>query len=385
MHSKKKRQRTPNATKLGDAIGIFERSQAHMKEGIHAAKELSEGGDYPNSTAAFVGEQVELAEFSAIEAEAQRLTAIGEAADLASSLSTGSEDSELSSEEVDDAHEESLSTLAHQAELELAHQAELELARQAELELAHQAELELAHQAELELARQAELELARQAELELARQAELELALQAELELAHQAELEATRQEDDQVRSAVVVDHEDKDIVDYATALSRLEALRQQDHPDINTLIGELVTCVEQLKNEGKESIAELTSVLNVTYQRLTGELADSKEYEDYANKVEGKPSIGMKILGGIMLALAVAVTILGIVFAPALASVAAVAFTKGVAVAAMGVTVGATGAALTVAGIGFFASGGRSGLSKAMHNVHEKASDEQVVYNPVA
>ena len=175
---------------------------------------------------------------------------------------------------------------------------------------------------------------------------------------------------------------EPNELVEYITAFSALEALLQQkSQAECNAYIRKLMFQVERLKNEASEPVPVLTDVLNVTYQRLIGEF-NPVDYEKIANTMQGKASMGMKVLGGIMLALGIAVAALGIVFSPVLVLATATVMSTTAAIALTGVAVGSTSASLAIPGVGFFAQGLQTGLSKAMCDVDHHADQ---TYEPIS
>ncbi len=142
----------------------------------------------------------------------------------------------------------------------------------------------------------------------------------------------------------------------YIAAKEELEQL-------VNTLVltGEQKKCIkkiiehiQEIKKQEPDSIPELTEILKDTKALLMNEMT-RKAYKIKAEKVQGSPSIAMKVLGGLMIALGTLIT-----------------FVVGT-LAAYGITLsgeGAVGAGILAAGIGLFAGGMRSGLSKAMFNL---------------
>ena len=150
---------------------------------------------------------------------------------------------------------------------------------------------------------------------------------------------------------------------EYATAYLHLTALKLSDifpvtkaSTAIKRHLEALLRYVETLNNSGKELTTTLTMVLEDTLAMLKEEKGMTpKEYHKKANAMQGKPSLGLNILGGLMMALAVA----------AIAAAVALAATGfGVVLATTSAVTGAV--ALTMGGLSFFAAH-RTGLSKAM------------------
>ncbi len=142
----------------------------------------------------------------------------------------------------------------------------------------------------------------------------------------------------------------------YKSALQKLKEQLQQDTLDaqIREHAKKVVSQIEALKTEGKESLIDLTKILNNTQSLLKGEMT-VKDYQTEAKTVQGKPSMGMKVLGGLMVALGLAVAAVGVTLAA-----------TGIGVIAGAVTA-AVGVGILAAGIGLFAKGKQSGLSRAM------------------
>ncbi|KTD59339.1 VipE [Legionella santicrucis] len=145
-------------------------------------------------------------------------------------------------------------------------------------------------------------------------------------------------------------------LVQYKKSLQKLKEQLQQDTLDskIREHAQKVVSQIEALKTQGKDSIVDLTKILNNTQALLKGEMT-VKNYQTEAKTVQGKPSTGMKILGGLMIALGLAVAAVGVALA-----------VTGIGVVAGAVTA-AVGVGVLAAGIGIFAKGRQSGLSKAM------------------
>lgn len=146
-----------------------------------------------------------------------------------------------------------------------------------------------------------------------------------------------------------------------------LEALTRKintlnEDSDVYKKTMELRTQVEFLKKTGQESIAILTQVVQDT-QALLNKSADMEPaaYLAHAKNMQGKPSLGLKILGGIMIALGAIVAALG-----AAAALTGIATVPGAAGATAGV-------AVLAAGIGIFATASKTdGLSKTMSDLAE-------------
>lgn len=109
---------------------------------------------------------------------------------------------------------------------------------------------------------------------------------------------------------------------------------------------------IEKLKKDGNLSIPESIELLNDT-KTLLNAPGTAEAYRAKAQTVKGNPSVGMKILGALMIVLG------GIVAGLCIA----IAATIGITLSGEGLI----GAGILAAGIGIFSGGMSSGLSKAM------------------
>ena len=152
----------------------------------------------------------------------------------------------------------------------------------------------------------------------------------------------------------------------YENALIKLSELKTKKlHEDLERPLDELIAHIKKLKKDGKEPTSELIEALTKTHLRLTDKLS-SERYKEYANTVQGKSSVGLKILGGLMVALGIAAIVAGAALLPA----------------AAGIAIGFTGLLLGAGGIGLFAINRQKGLAKAIYNINEaklNISDEEV------
>ena len=131
-----------------------------------------------------------------------------------------------------------------------------------------------------------------------------------------------------------------------------------------------LLRYIEKLNDSGKEFTSTLTMVLEDTVALLRGEpTMTPKEYHKKANNIQGKPSLALNILGGLMLALGVAAMAAAI----ALAAI-------GLGMVLITTSAATSAAALTVGGLSFFA-GRREGLSESMLTVvNDEVSHRKLV-----
>ena len=164
----------------------------------------------------------------------------------------------------------------------------------------------------------------------------------------------------------------------FTNQLDELEKLRQSGvyHLEINGSVAQLtinskldesiIKLIKTIKKlEAPKSYKQLlilTDVLEQTISRLRGRCAHAT-YMDLANTMQGKPSTSMKLLGGMMIALGLALLALSIVFIPALTAFP-------IAMAVTSITVGTITTGAMVAGCSFFAKGCQTGLSKDMSNL---------------
>ncbi len=287
------------------------------------------------------------------------------------------QDDPASSDEIDLTAQTTAAMYAAELDIAAQRQAELDIAaqRQAELDIAtqRQADLDAATQRQVELdaatQRQADLDAAthRKVELDAAtqRQAGLDAAIQ------HEDELDA--KEEDQTEQGT----------EYINTLRKLVTLKNQAHPvALDEPLDKLIEHVKKLKQEKKTPIADLTDALSCTYLRLTNQL-DPTPYHDIALKMQGKTSIGLKLLGGLMLTLGITAAILGIVFFPALVGVSAAVTLSGVGATATAATgVATTSVLFGLGGAALFANSRQKGLSAAMSKLNHTLEEETFTFD---
>lgn len=144
----------------------------------------------------------------------------------------------------------------------------------------------------------------------------------------------------------------------YQKALDLIYSDKLKGNQTIQSYLEQLIVQIEKLKESGKESIVELTNILLATHKRLNNQM-DVDAYQNLAKTTQGKPSLGMKILGGIMIAIGAVLIILGIIATAALGPQNSVII--------------AAGAVTTASGVGFFKSGTPTGICKLMNNIAEQ------------
>ncbi|MCX7117786.1 MAG: hypothetical protein NTW94_07820 [Legionellales bacterium] len=160
----------------------------------------------------------------------------------------------------------------------------------------------------------------------------------------------------------------------FGVALSRLKQLRKQPHRGVGGVPKELDDLIEFIEkaNEEREPTAPLTDALQYTYKRLTNQMS-SQLYRDRALLMQGQPSMKLKILGGLMLALSLALIACAIVFAPLILNI-------GAAIATGAATTILSGALITT-GVAFFAKSAPTGLCQKMLNTDRIALEKDVIY----
>lgn len=148
---------------------------------------------------------------------------------------------------------------------------------------------------------------------------------------------------------------------EYQAALIALKnTLPLIKNDKILTKTVEVINQVELLKKQGYHPKAELIKALSQTLSLLQGKIM-AEDYEYFAKQAQGRPSMGMKILGGIMIALGILVITTGIILAAT-----GVGIVAGLGTAAAGAGIGGLGAT-------FFA---QRGLSKAMSTLQKAKED---------
>ena len=264
------------------------------------------------------------------------------------------------------------------AEAETKRHAEAEAKRQAEAEaetkrhIEAQAKRRQEATAEFMRHEEAAAELRRHEEAEEeTRRSLVEVALlQIEAETPLQIEINAQGTENNETITPLLLAEDPEQ--GYAQALQKLKEFKMPPHSkSVDDYVVRLINVIE--KQKGKERTSDLIEALEKTYLRLTTTFPP-EQYEDIARSMQGKPSTGMKVIGGIMIALAVALAALAIVFAPALLGLAAaVALTGTAATIATGAVVTVTSTSIAATGIGLFAQGfKRKGISEAMSNLNK-------------
>lgn len=148
----------------------------------------------------------------------------------------------------------------------------------------------------------------------------------------------------------------------YFLAKQQLESLL--DQPPLNhaqkDASKKLISHIEQLKNKEHLSLIDAAQLLDDTAALLNNNLSPD-EYRQKAQSVQGHPSVGMKILGALMITLGSLIAGVCII----------IAATTGITLSGEGLT----GAGILAAGIGLFSGGVRSGLSQKMCDLANSTS----------
>lgn len=168
-----------------------------------------------------------------------------------------------------------------------------------------------------------------------------------------------------------------KDILEeqYKLALKKCQSLRKK-YPEMKPMLNEFFRAVKILKTEeiDQKYTHDLILALDSTRLRMEGKM-DSEEFMKIAQTMHGRPSTSLKILGGMLAILGIAIAVLSIIFAPAifgfLAATMAFTFAAGTAGALVGGATAVT-ASLTLGGATLFALNCQRGLSLSMSDMDE-------------
>ena len=154
----------------------------------------------------------------------------------------------------------------------------------------------------------------------------------------------------------------------YLNARRELLWMMKGEQDDkVRELVDNVVTQVKTLKEANRASVSDMVKVLESTLELLDDEI-EITDFRALAQTMQGSASLGMQILGGLMMALGVAVAAVATgMVVPSVAVAAAVA----------GMTIPSVTTA--VIGMGFFAYGREKGLAKAMNSLTSKIEADQV------
>lgn len=156
-------------------------------------------------------------------------------------------------------------------------------------------------------------------------------------------------------------DHADVHAVNYRAAKTELDKLLEKEPSNSSKkqCAQKVINQIEQLKHDGKLSLPDASELLKDTKALLNHSMTP-EVYRAKAQTLQGSPSISMKTLGALMIALGTIVTAL----------CATLAATIGIKLSGESLI----GAGILAAGIGLFSGGMRSGLSKAMNELADSA-----------
>ena len=176
--------------------------------------------------------------------------------------------------------------------------------------------------------------------------------------------------------------HPSQERMGFAFSSKKIEALMRQSSPTTNPLISAVLNETKRLKDEGQVPLDELTNVLDKTHELVTSNpTCTQQDYQSLALQLQNKPSNHWKALSGMMLALALAIATLGVVFAPAAVLSLGIAATVATETA-----VGVTALFCAVKGYGLFAKGNhQTNTLKAMSAQALKTTTEHTVHQPEA
>ena len=126
--------------------------------------------------------------------------------------------------------------------------------------------------------------------------------------------------------------------------LVALTQLKKQWPQDVQKKLNDLMDCVTLLSKKNDEEIKLLHEVLKKTHELMNRSLSDL-QYKRFANSISEKLSPALKVLGGLMIALSLAVLAVGIAFSSTI---------SGALIATSALSVGA-GIAFSLSSLGLF------------------------------
>lgn len=155
--------------------------------------------------------------------------------------------------------------------------------------------------------------------------------------------------------------------LDYFAAVRLLQHVAElnDSKSEITHKTNELIAQVHQLFENDELSLSEALDVIQNTRRLLVGEVT-VEEYKQSAQTMEGKPSLGLKILGGIMMALGVAIAAVSAALIPATASTSVFGVASGALISGLGYTL--------------FDAGRSYGVHKTMSQLSNEYDHEQTV-----
>ncbi|MCA0403520.1 MAG: hypothetical protein LCH30_06935 [Proteobacteria bacterium] len=160
---------------------------------------------------------------------------------------------------------------------------------------------------------------------------------------------------------------------DSLTGLEEYLSSPEESQNKTDERLNSLIKHIETLHYENKISKAELYLVAEATNQYIESEIT-SKQYHKLAKEVEGQASLGMKILGLVMITLGALILAAGLAI-----TITSTASFLGAAAAPIGVGTMSLGAASIAAGIGVFAKKGcQHGLAKSLTALHDTIEENK-------
>ena len=172
----------------------------------------------------------------------------------------------------------------------------------------------------------------------------------------------------------------------YLQELDKLRIARDRQSTQLKDRINPLIAQIEKQKSKTLTSneLEDLILILINTTKRLSNRAYTHQEYEAFAKQTQGKSSTAMKVIGSLMIALALTALIVvgGIVCCPALAAIAGtVASTAAVSTTVQGIVGGAAASVLGMGGAYTFFSGCRKGISAEMGGVAKEVAHTAPAY----
>jgi hypothetical protein len=168
----------------------------------------------------------------------------------------------------------------------------------------------------------------------------------------------------------------------YTILCVALEELQKQDHPKTNPLIAQCLLSAHVLKHGKKIKLQELNTSLTLMYKRLI----DPKSHPEFlkqCDRMQGSPNKALRALGALMIALAVTLAALAIVYAAPVFAALGIISTAAHLITASTVGIGVLG--IMLGGLGFFANSHRKGFSATMKTLDDTLNKENQVYEAPA
>lgn len=151
------------------------------------------------------------------------------------------------------------------------------------------------------------------------------------------------------------------------------QALTRKQNPEVKAKGEKVLQAVEHLKQTKPSSTPKLTQHLKACHQTVNNPNEKNTEaLQSRAQKAQGRPSVGWKILGAAMVALGVCLIPVGglTLLGSLLALPTGIGTAPGVVGTAVGAGMTGVGVASVSAGAGFFSHGRQKGLSKDLESL---------------